>query len=352
MSVALPLNPETRLLIVTVNYRTAPLVIASLRSLASEMERLPHTQVAVVDNNSGDDSVEKIAAAIAAEGWSQWATLMPSSLNGGFSYGNNYAIRPALQSPTPPDYYLLLNPDAQVRPGALQTLIEFMDQNPQVGIAGSSFETEDGKSWPYAFKFPNFLGEFENGLRLGLVSKLLSKWRVVQVMDQHQPQAIDWLPGASMIIRREVFDAIGLMDEGYFLYYEETDFCLQAKRAGWEVWYVPQSRVMHILGQSTGVTAINQKPKRRPQYWHESRRRYFLKNHGWLYAAIVDASWIIGYGLWRMRRVIQRKPDQDPPMLLRDSIQNSVVFHPRIPAQTLPDPQPVADLANPQPAVH
>lgn len=352
MSVTLPLDPETRLLIVTVNYRTAHLVIESLRSLASEIELLPQTKVAIVDNDSGDDSVEKIGAAIASEGWGTWATLLPSSVNGGFSYGNNYAIRPALQSPNPPDYYVLLNPDAQVRSGALKALVDFMDQNPQVGIAGSSFETEDGESWPYAFKFPSALGEFEHGLRLGLVSKLLSKWRVAQEMDQSQAQAIDWLPGACMIIRREVFEAIGLMDEGYFLYYEETDFCLQAKRAGWEIWYVPQSRVMHILGQSTGVTAINQKPKRLPQYWHNSRRRYFLKNHGWGYAAIVDAIWIIGYGLWRIRRLIQRKPDNDPPMLLRDSIQNSVIFHPTVPAQTLPTPQSATSVSEPQPVVH
>jgi len=340
MSVELSLPPETRLLIVTVNYRTAHLVIENLRSLAREIPHLPPTKVAIVDNDSGDGSVEKIGAAIAAEGWGDWATLMPSSVNGGFSYGNNYAIRPALRSPNPPDYYLLLNPDAQVRPGALQALIDFMDKHPKVGIAGSSFEKEDGGLWPYAFKFPNILGEFERGFRLGIVSKLLAPWRVVQIMDQTKEQPIDWLPGASLIIRREVFDSVGLMDEGYFLYYEETDFCLQTKRQGWEIWYVPQSRVMHILGQSTGVTAINQRPKRLPQYWHDSRRRYFLKNHGWFYAAIADASWVLGFGLWRVRRILQRKPDNDPPKLLRDSIQNSVVFHPDIPAQTLPDPTP------------
>lgn len=142
-----------------------------------------------------------------------------------------------------------------------------------------------------------------------------------------------------MMVRREVFESVGLMDEGYFLYYEETDFCLQAKRAGWSCWHVPQSRVMHILGQSTGVTATNQQPKRLPQYWFDSRRRYFLKNHGWLYAAMVDVSWLVGFSLWRARRILQRKPDADPPELLGDSIRNSVFLKRGIPSQELPDPQ-------------
>jgi N-acetylglucosaminyl-diphospho-decaprenol L-rhamnosyltransferase len=136
----------------------------------------------------------------------------------------------------------------------------------------------------------------------------------------------DWLPGASMMIRRQVFDAIGLMDENYFLYYEETDFCLQARRAGWSCWYVPQSRVMHIAGQSTGVTAETASPKRLPQYVFDSRRRYFVKNHGWLYAAMTDLSWLVGYGLWSVRRVIQRKPNTDPPCLFLDSLRNSVLL--------------------------
>lgn len=338
MAVELSLNEPTRLLIVTVNYRTAHLVIESLKALEAEIQTVPGTKVAIVDNFSGADQIETLSQAIATAGWGNWATLMPSQVNGGFSYGNNYAIRPALAAPNPPQYFLLLNPDTQVRPGALKALVDFMDQSPQVGIAGSSFEEQDGQEWPYAFRFPSILGELERGLRLGLASNLLSNVKVVKVMEQDKAQPIDWLPGASLIIRREVFESIGLMDEGYFLYYEETDFCLQAKRAGWECWYVPQSRVMHILGQSTGVTDTKQPPKRLPEYWYDSRRRYFLKNHGWLYAAIADLVWIISFALWRVRRVIQRKPDCDPPNQLRDSILNSVLLKWNIPSQKQPFP--------------
>ncbi|NJP08422.1 MAG: glycosyltransferase family 2 protein [Leptolyngbyaceae cyanobacterium RU_5_1] len=334
MSADLQLDHLTRLLVVMVNYRTPHLVVESLRSLKNEIQSVPGTRVAVVDNNSEDGSVGIISAAIASEGWGDWVTFMPSSINGGFSYGNNYAIRPALQSPNPPDYVLLLNPDTQVRPNALKALVDFMDQRPDVGIAGSSFEEADGKPWPYAFRFPSILSELESAVRLGILSKLLSNWVVAQVMTD-KDQEVDWMPGASMMIRRQVFESIGLMDEGYFLYFEETDFCLQAKRAGWKCWHVPESRVMHILGQSTGVTAKNHAPKRRPQYWFDSKRRYFLKNHGWLYTAMIDVCWIVGFSLWRVRRVIQRKPDMDPPNLLWDSIRNSVFFKRGIPCQQL-----------------
>lgn len=320
--------------IAIVNYRTAQLTISCLRSLAQELQTMPNTQVVVVDNNSGNGSVEAIQQAIEQEGWSQWARLLASPQNGGFSYGNNLVIRPALASETPPDYLWVLNPDTEIRPGALQKLVEFMQDHPQAGICGSSFEEANGDPWPIAFRFPTLLSELESGLRLGFVSKLLSRWCVAQVMTD-QPAQVDWLPGASMLIRRQVFETVGLMDEGYFLYFEETDFCLQAVRQGWQCWYVPESRVMHIAGQSTGVTAATDQPKRLPQYWFDSRRRYFVKNHGRFYAAIVDALWAAGFVVWRGRRLVQQKPDSDPPYLLQDILKNSAIFHGDLPDKTL-----------------
>jgi hypothetical protein len=311
-------------MVVIVNYRSASLTISCLRSLQSELPLLPGLQVIVVENDSGDDSLEKIKIAIATENWFSWATVVPAAYNGGYAYGNNFAIRPALESPNCPPYFLLLNPDTTIYPNALKALVDFMEQHPDVGIAGSSFENNEGP-WSIAFRFPSILSEINDGLRLGVVTKLLSHWKVAQEMTGEQRQ-IDWVPGASMIIRRKVFDDIGLMDEGYFLYYEETDFCLQAKRAGWSCWYVPESRVIHIAGQTTGVTSHTSQPKRRPQYWFNSRRRYFIKNHGIVYAAIVDAVWIAGFASWRLRRILQRKPDSDPPNFLIDSIHNSVFF--------------------------
>ena len=316
---------SSRLLVIIVNYRTANLTVNCLKSLSSEVQSLSGTQVVVVDNASEDDSIQQIDMAIKTEGWENWASLLTSDRNGGFAFGNNLVIRPALQSPHPPPYFLLLNPDTEVRSNALKALLNFMELHSEVGIAGSSLETADGTLWPIAFRFPSLLSEIDSGLRLGLVTQLLSNWVVPRKMGDQECQ-VDWLPGASMLIRREVFESVGLMDEQYFLYYEETDFCLQARKAGWLCWYVPQSRVMHISGQSTGVTAKDSQSKRLPKYWFDSRRRYFIKNHGVLYAALTDAVWIVSFALWRVRRLIQRKPDLDPPQLLRDFILNSVFF--------------------------
>jgi hypothetical protein len=313
----------TRLLVVILNYRTANLTIDCLHSLVGEVQSLPGTRVVVADNASGDRSVEQIGEAISTENWSNWVSLLPLDHNGGYAFGNNAAIRLALQSTNPPLYFLLLNPDTIVRPGALEALVDFMDQNPQVGIAGSRLEDPDGTPQCSAFRFHTMLSELDSSLRLGIVSKLLKKWVVWSPIPEESCPT-NWVAGASMIVRREVFETVGLLDEDYFMYYEEMDFCLQAKKAGWSCWYVPQSRVVHLVGQSSGVTDTKRPPKRLPQYWFDSRRRYFLKNYGLLYTSLADAFWTSGFILWTVRRVIQGIPDSDPPKLLRDFLRNSV----------------------------
>lgn len=310
------------LLVVVLNYRTANLTIECLRSLVPEMASLPKTHVVVVDNASGDGSVEKIGEAISTQCW-DWATLMPLPVNGGFAAGNNAPIREAIAGKTLPPYILLLNPDTVVYPGAIRTLLDFMQAHPTIGIAGSRLEFPDGTPQSSAFRFPSLFSELEDSFRLGFITQILKPWRIAPPPPTEQCQT-DWVAGASMIVRREVFQSSGLMDERYFLYFEETDFCLQARRAGWQCWYVPESRVLHYVGQSSGVTDTRRQPKRVPQYWFDSRHRYFVKNHGWLYAALIDAARIVGFAVWRLRRAIQKKPDHDPPKLLSDFVRNSI----------------------------
>jgi N-acetylglucosaminyl-diphospho-decaprenol L-rhamnosyltransferase len=319
-------------LVVIVNYRTAALVVRCLQSLASQLEGRADARVVVVDNRSGDSGAALIAQAIAASGWSAWAGVHEAPLNGGFAYGNNVAVRAALAQAHPPEFVWLLNPDTEARVGALDALLAFLRAHPQAGIAGSSLEEADGQPWPYAFRFPSLASEIEGGLRLGLVTRLLRRFAVLRRMDPEQPAQVDWLPGASMMVRRELFERIGLMDDDYFLYFEETDFCLRSRRAGWQCWYVPHSRVMHIAGQSTGVTTRATSPRRLPAYWFESRRRYFVKNHGRAYAMATDAVWVVSHLLWRARRALQRKPDPDPPRLLSDFVRHSAWFHAGVPA--------------------
>lgn len=301
---------------VIVNYRSADLAADCLRSLAPER----FGPVVVVDNASPDDSVARLRQLIDDNHWSEWCHLVPSEHNAGYAAGNNVGIRYLRQSGARPDYYLLLNPDTIMRPGACQALVDFMEANPRVGIAGSRLEDPDGTPQRSAFRFPSLLGELESGLRLGLVSKLLRREAVAPPV-RHVAHATDWVAGASMIVRREVIDQVGLMDEGYFLYFEEVDYCHKAKRAGWPCWYVPTSHVVHLVGQSTGVTDTKREPQPVPDYWFASRRRYFRKSHGALYALLADAVWASSYALWRVRRRLQRKPDTDPPGLLGDFVR-------------------------------
>ena len=318
-------DQSSSLLIVIVNYRTPSLTINCLHSLVTEVQLLSKTKVVVVDNNSGDRSVEQIESAIATEGWSDWASVLASKHNGGFAFGNNLAIRSALESDNSPPYFLLLNPDTLIQKRSLKVLVDFMEQNPDVGIAGSRLEDPDGTPQCSAFRFHTLFSELDSALRLGIVSKLLANWIVAPTISPI-PCPTDWVAGASMIVRREVFETAGLMDEEYFLYFEEVDFCLQAKKLGWSCWYVPESQVVHLVGQSSGVTNTKTPPQRLPQYWFDSRRRYFLKNHGWLYTALTDLVWLLSFALWRCRRVIQSKPDRDPPHLLGDFFGNSVLL--------------------------
>ncbi|MEL7238016.1 MAG: glycosyltransferase, partial [Planctomycetota bacterium] len=149
------------LLVVIVNYKTAALTADCLASLEPEIARVREqfgpAEVVVTDNASGDGSAEAIESTIASRGYGDWARLMPLPRNGGFAYGNNGAIRPALESDDPPTHILLLNPDTVVRDGAIVELLKFMQANDHVGITGSRLEDPDGTPQRSAFRFPGVM---------------------------------------------------------------------------------------------------------------------------------------------------------------------------------------------------
>jgi N-acetylglucosaminyl-diphospho-decaprenol L-rhamnosyltransferase len=311
-----------RLLVVIANYKVAHLTIDCLRSLAEEIPQLPGTHVAVCENGTGDDSAERIQTAIDEGGWNSWCTLTAISPNLGFTGGNNVVLQPFLQSDDPPQYVLLLNADTIAHPNSLRRLVDFMDSNRQIGIAGSRLEYPDGEPQRSAFRFPSALSEFESSICLGIVNRILDRWIVAPPVPANACER-DWVGGACMIIRREVFDEIGLLDQGYYTHYEDVDFCFNARKAGWAVWYVPDSRITHFVGQSTGLTV--KKPKRFPPYYFGARRRYFLKNYGRVHAALADFGLILGLTIGRLR-VLFGKQITTPPFFLYDTIKHSVFF--------------------------
>jgi GT2 family glycosyltransferase len=308
--------------VLIVSYKSAALTIAALRSLASE-RATPGLAIraVVVDNASGDAA--HVADSIAANHWRSWVTLVTAPRNGGFAYGNNLALEHAYTEARP-DYVYFLNPDTQVRPGAIGSLVRFLEDRSQAGIAGSSFESHDGTDWPMAFRFPTVFSEIDSGLSFWLVTRALRRWVIAVRMENH-PQSVDWVSGASLMVRAAVLEAVGGLDENYFLYFEEPDFCWRAKRAGFSTWYVPASRVMHIGGQSTKVHSVIG-PDRLPSWWFESRRRYFARRYGRVRAMGIDLTAVIACALGLFQRIVRGRRRTAVSHYIRDLLRHSIIW--------------------------
>jgi len=305
-----------KLWVVIVNYKTPALALAAAASARDDVVQLGG-HICIVDNASGGDSLERLHAG-AATFSAGLVEIVAAERNGGFGYGNNVAFRRALRSGDPPHYVYMLNPDATAQPGAIATMIAFMDAHPRVGIAGSHILDSDGSTHASAFRFPSPLGEVEGTLHLGIASRLLERWSVAGDAEQHS-RPVDWVSGASSVLRREVLDEVGLFDENFFLYFEETDLCRRAAKAGWECWFVREATVMHERAAATGIKDTS---RPMPGYWFDSRRYYFLKQGGAGELALANLGWLTGFGLWRIRRRVQGKPDRDPPNMLRDFVRH------------------------------
>ncbi len=307
----------TRLLTVILNWRTPEMTLRAAEAALVALQGIDGALL-VVDNDSGDGSFEKLSAAVAARGWDkgpQQVRVLQSGRNGGFGAGNNFGIRAGLPGGARPDYVYILNSDAFPAPEAIRALMAHLEAHPATGFAGSHIHGPEGEPHRTAFRFPSILGEFEQNIRFGPVSKLLARWIVAQPLPSGTTR-VDWLAGASLMMRRSVLDRIGLFDETFFLYFEETDLCRRAARAGWPTDYVPESRVAHIGSVSTGMKEW----RRIPQFWLDSRLHYYVKNHGRLYAAGATFAAVLGGALWRFRLLFQRKDRGDPPRYLRDMV--------------------------------
>lgn len=316
---------DTRLLVAIVAYQAALLTIDCLASIEPERIALPGLRVIVVDNASPDGAADAVAEAIARRGWSGWATLVRSPTNRGFAAGNNVAIRDMLAEVPRRDFVLLLNPDTVVRPGGLGRLLEFMLTHPRAGIAGGRSEDMDGTPQVCCFRFPNAVNDVLGHLGVGLLDRMFER-HLTRLGIPEQALKVDWVSGAYMLMRREVIEQIGLMDEAYFLYFEETDYALRVQQAGWECWHVPDSRVVHLVGQSSGVTVRDRAPRRLPAYWYESRRRYFVRHHGRAYAILTDLALALACPVGRLRHRLAGKAQRTPPHFVGDLMRHSALW--------------------------
>lgn len=201
-------------------------------------------EVLVVDNASGDGS-----AAMVRERFPQ-ARLIESEKNVGFAQGNNLAV-PLCSG----EYVLLLNPDTVVKPQALDALVQFMDAHSEAGAAGSRLLNPDETLQPSCHPAPTLARELWRLFHLDRIRPFgayhMHRW------DMNQPREVDVIQGASFIVRKAILDKIGFLDGRYFMYSEEVDLCYRLQKAGWKLYYVPASRVIHYGGQSTKLVAAD-----------------------------------------------------------------------------------------------
>ncbi|WP_204112517.1 glycosyltransferase family 2 protein [Shimia biformata] len=327
------MTADHTLLTVILNYRTPEMTLRAAKAALVAMQGI-EGRIVIVDNDSGDGSFETIQAGIEANGWpSERVDLVASGYNGGFGAGNNFGVLHGMATmPAPPDFLYFLNSDAFVEPKAIQVLIDHLVTTPDAGVAGSFIYGSDGVPHHSAFRFPSIAGEFEGAARLGFISRVLSNY-VVPLPIPNVTTRVDWLAGASMMLRRSVVEQVGLFDENFFLYFEETDLCRRVVNAGWKIDYAPGSRVEHIGSVSTGMKSW----KRIPGFWLEARHYYFRKNHGVLYGAAATLAHVAGGVIWRVRRWIGGKPKRDPDLFLTDLLAHSLrgMFR-RVPGRNIP----------------
>lgn len=303
---------DATVLTIVLNYRTARMTLEATEAALAAMEGISGG-IVVVDNDSGDGSFEEIGAHIADKGWDRDGRVraIQSGRNGGFGAGNNVGIRAGLADGRAPDYVYVLNSDAFPAADAISALLDHLEANPGAGFAGSYIHGPDGETHLTTFRFPSVASEFEGAIRFGPVSRLLRARKVpLETPDSVAP--VDWLAGASLMMRRTVLDEIGLFDERFFLYFEETDLCLRAARAGYRTDFVPASRVAHIGSVSTGMKGWT----RVPGYWFDSRWHYFAKNHGVGTACLASVAHLAGGFLHWLRSLLTGRDRGVPPGFL------------------------------------
>jgi N-acetylglucosaminyl-diphospho-decaprenol L-rhamnosyltransferase len=289
--------------VVIVSYNTRDLLRACLESLRACTLPL---RVVVVDSASHDDSATLVRAEFAE------VELIALDQNVGFAAGTNIGIRHTLgaacgvtdsalndsQSHAAKlDFILLLNPDTVVYPGALEALVCFLAAHPRVGMVGPRLLNPDGTVQPAAFRFPTLAMSLLDLFPPGevLPGRLYGSWwhgRYPQERAGSAPFAIDHPLGACMLVRRAVVEQVGLLDEAFFMYAEEVDWCYRIRRAGWAIWQVPAAQVMHVGGAAT-----RQFRQRMLVALYHSRLRFFRKHYS---ARFVRwHSWIVHAGMLR-----------------------------------------------------
>jgi GT2 family glycosyltransferase len=245
------------------------------------------TEVFVVDNNSSDGSAEMVKNEFPQ------INLIANQENLGFAKANNQAIKKSLQlnsGQAQGDFILLLNPDMKVFPDTLANMVKWMRENKQASVAGCHLVDEAGNTIKHVRRFPRFSDQLAIALKIPhLFSAILNNYLRVD-FDYKKSAKVDSVRGGFFMIRKEVLEKIGLLDERFFLWFEEVDYCLRVKKSGGEVWFTPDAKCVDYVGQSflqvkRGVTQ---------KYFRDSMLKYFKKWHPCWQYHILKTAWPLG----------------------------------------------------------
>ncbi|MBW2056322.1 MAG: glycosyltransferase family 2 protein [Deltaproteobacteria bacterium] len=250
--------------VIIVNWNTRDLVLECLRSLYRDTSGLS-TEVLVVDNGSCDGSAESIRAAFPG------VILIENSRNLGFARAGNQGLARSRGR-----YILFLNTDGLVQEGAVRLLLDFMEATPRAAIVGPQLLNPDGSKQNSFDNFPTLISE---GLNKSLLRLLFPARYPSKRLSFSSPVEVESAIGACLMVRRDAIDDVGPMDEDYFFFMEETDWCFRMRQRGWKVYLVPQARVIHLQGRTAGRV----KARARVEYYR-SRYLFFKKNRGELQA--------------------------------------------------------------------
>ncbi|GIV11266.1 MAG: glycosyl transferase [Fimbriimonadales bacterium] len=255
---------EVLLTVQIVNWNAREPLRVALRSILAHPPQFEY-ELLVLDNASADGSVQMLEKEFPA------VKLIVSEQNLGFSKGHNLAARAAQGK-----YLFILNPDTEVQPRALELLVQYAEQHPEIGVLGPKILNPDGSLQYSCRRFPNPAAALFRNTPLGKLfpnnpytrDYLMTDW------DHNSIREVDWVSGAALFIRREVFEHLGGFDEQFFMYCEDTDLCYRAWQAGYKVVYYPEPKIQHTIGRSTDLVA-----NRMIITFHQSMYRFYKKHY-------------------------------------------------------------------------
>ena len=259
------MNNAPELSVLIVNYKAGPLLRECLQSIYTGQEGVSLEGI-VIDNASPLEDVAFIP------GEFPQVKLAVNRHNLGFSRAYNQAIRQARG-----EFLLLLNPDTTVHPGALSALVSFMKKTPDCGALGAKLLNPDGSVQLSCRNFPSHRTALFS--RHSLLTRLFPRNRFSQEyllsgLDHESPHQVEWVSGACLLTRRKVVEEVGLLDEGYFMYAEDVDWCYRMSQAGWKTYYCPEAVVSHHVGQSSQTRPFRSLIARHRSMWHFYRKHY------------------------------------------------------------------------------